>query len=190
MLDGVYHTPEGVPVFHAARAPTAGELQALLSRIIRRIMTLLTRQGYLIEEQGMTYLAETDPEAALGPLQAAACTYRIALGPRAGQKVLTLQTAPSQEAPPTEQRCVNAQGFSLHAEVRCAINQRHKLESQGQGVALLGAPSIKHYLPVPIFFLLYSAMAIGKNKFPPFSTFGSLRFQIQSLHLFPAADQP
>jgi hypothetical protein len=66
----------------------------------------------------MIYLAETDPEAALGPLQAAACTYRIALGPRAGQKVLTLQTVPSQEAPPTEQHCVNAQGFSLHAEVR------------------------------------------------------------------------
>jgi Putative transposase len=33
---------------------------------------------------------ETD--AALAPLQSAACTYRIALGPRAGQKVLTLKT--------------------------------------------------------------------------------------------------
>ncbi len=30
--------------------------------------------------------------------------------------------------PPTPQRCVNEQGFSLHAEVRLAINQRHKLE--------------------------------------------------------------
>jgi hypothetical protein len=76
----------------------------------------------------MTYLADPDPETALGPLQAAACTYRIVLGPRAGQKVLSLQTIPSQEAPPTPQRCVNAQGFSLHAEVRCGINQRHKLE--------------------------------------------------------------
>jgi hypothetical protein len=42
VLDGVYRTTEGVPVFHAARAPTDGELQALLSRIIRRIMQLLT----------------------------------------------------------------------------------------------------------------------------------------------------
>ena len=25
-------------------------------------------------------------------------------------------------------RCVDVQGFSLHAETRCAINQRHKLE--------------------------------------------------------------
>jgi hypothetical protein len=29
-------------------------------------------------------------------------------------------------------------------EVRSAINQRHKLESQGQGVALLGTPRMQH----------------------------------------------
>ena len=74
-------------------------------------MKLLTGKGYLIEEQGMTYIAETDSDTALRPLQAAACTYRIALGPRAGQKVLSLQTVPSQAASPTEQRCVNEQGF-------------------------------------------------------------------------------
>ena len=91
-------------------------------------MKLLTRKGFLIEEQGMSYLDDSDPDRALGPLRAAACTYRIALGPRAGQKVLTLQTVPSQAAPPTQQRCVNAQGFSLHAEVCCAADQRKKLE--------------------------------------------------------------
>jgi multisubunit Na+/H+ antiporter MnhF subunit len=48
----------------------------------------------------MTYLADTDLEAALAPLQAAACTYRIALGPRAGQKVLSLQTVPTREPYP------------------------------------------------------------------------------------------
>ncbi len=64
----------------------------------------------------------------MAPPQSAACTYRIALGPRAGQKVLTLQSVPRFDAQPTPQRCANEQGFSLHAEVRCAINQRHKLE--------------------------------------------------------------
>jgi len=39
---------------------------------------------------------------------------------------------------PTQERCVNEQGFSLHAEVRLAIHQRHKLESQAQGCCLLG----------------------------------------------------
>jgi hypothetical protein len=38
-------------------------------------MRFLTRKGFLIEEQGMTYLADTDPDT-VGPLRAAACTYR------------------------------------------------------------------------------------------------------------------
>ena len=96
MLDGVYRTPEGEPVFQEARAPATGELQGLLVKIIKRIMKLLTRTGHLIEEQGMTYLAEADGVARSRPTQAAACTYRIALGPRAGQKVLSLQTVPSR----------------------------------------------------------------------------------------------
>ena len=49
-------------------------------------MKFLTRRGFLIAEQGTTYLTDTDPDLALGPLQAAACTYRIALGPPAGRK--------------------------------------------------------------------------------------------------------
>ena len=43
-------------------------------------MKFLTRKGFLIEEQRMTYIADTDPDLALGPLRAAACIYRIALG--------------------------------------------------------------------------------------------------------------
>jgi len=35
-----------------------------------------------------------DRDRVLTPLQAASCTYRIALGPRAGQKVLSLQSMP------------------------------------------------------------------------------------------------
>jgi hypothetical protein len=115
-------------VFHPVRAPTADQLQTLLQQIIKRVMKLLTRLGYRVEEQGMTFMAETETDTALAPLQSAACTYRIALGPRAGQKVLTLQSVPRCEAQPTQQRCANAQGFSLHAEVRCAMNQRHQLE--------------------------------------------------------------
>ena len=97
VLDEVYHTTEGLPVFHAVRAPTATELHALLAGIIKRIMKFLTRRGFLIEEQGMRYLADTDPDLALRPLRAAACTYRITLD-RAGQKVLSLQTVPTQKA--------------------------------------------------------------------------------------------
>ena len=70
----------------------------------------------------VTYLGDTDPEAALAPLQQAACTYRIALGRRAGQKVLTLQTLPNQAAVSTPQRCVNEQGFSLSSNTYAATS--------------------------------------------------------------------
>jgi len=43
-------------------------------------MKMLTHHGYLVEEQGMTCLADIGPENPLKPLQAASCTF----GPRAG----------------------------------------------------------------------------------------------------------
>ena len=92
----------------------------------------MTREGYLVEEQGVTYVADAhgiiDPDNLLAPLQAASCTYRIALGPRAGRKVLSLQHAASRAAPMTYPLCANAHGFSLHAGVRCEAEQRSELE--------------------------------------------------------------
>ena len=109
-------------------APTLEELQALLAKIIKRIMRWLTKQGFLIEEQDRTYLAEADRESALLPLQAASCTYRIALGPRAGQKVLSLQSLASPDKSSTPDLCAKLHGFSLHAAVRWGADQRKELE--------------------------------------------------------------
>ncbi len=67
-------------MFHPVRAPSDEQLHTLLHQIIKRIMKRLTRRGYLFEEQGTTYLADTETDTALAPLQSAACTYRIALG--------------------------------------------------------------------------------------------------------------
>jgi len=129
VLDGVYRIQNGMLEFRSVRSPTAGQLQALLSQIIQRVMKVLTRHGALIEEEGMTYLADIESDVALAPLQSAACTYRIALGPRAGQKLLTLKTVATQNLEQSGQECcVNAHSFSLHAGVRCAMNQRNKLE--------------------------------------------------------------
>ena len=128
VLNGVYRNSEGAAVSHEVAAPTIEELQALLAKIISRIMRLLTRQGFLIEEQDRTYLADADGESSLLPLQAASCTYRIALGPRAGQKVLSLQSVPSPDKPSTPTLCANAHGFSLHAAVRWGADQRQQLE--------------------------------------------------------------
>jgi len=129
VLDGVYRTTsEGVTAFHPAPAPTGEQLQALLDKIITRILRLLTRAGHLVEEEGLTHVADAhgilDPENLLAPLQAASCTYRIAFGPRAGRKVLSWRHAARRAAPVTQQLCTNAHGFSLHAGVRCAAEQR------------------------------------------------------------------
>ncbi len=129
VLDGVYRVnSQGAPVFEPARAPSVAELEALLVKLITRLMRLLTRQGYLVEEQGMRYLAEPDAHNALTALQAASCTYRIALGPRAGQKVLSLQSLPSTDERSTPGLCAKRHGFSLHAGVRCGADQRRELE--------------------------------------------------------------
>jgi hypothetical protein len=86
----------------------------------------------LVEEQGQTYVADSDGDSdearTLRPLQAAACTYRIAFGPRAGQKVLTLQGAMPRDTDFKQSLCANIQGFSLHAAVRCGADDSQALE--------------------------------------------------------------
>jgi len=84
------------------------------------------------EEEGSSYLADAEADSdearALRPLQAAACTYGIAFGPRAGQKVFTVQGAMAQDAVLTQALCADHQGFSLHAAVHCEAHERQRLE--------------------------------------------------------------
>ena len=76
VLDGVYRCDtEGEPVFVEVPAPTDEALQTVLLKIITRTMKLLTRRGVLVEEEGSTYMADSDADSdearALRPLQAA-----------------------------------------------------------------------------------------------------------------------
>ena len=71
---------------------------------------------------------DSDEARVLRPLQAAACTYRIAFGPRAGQKVLTLQAAMPRDGDFKQTLCADSNGFSLHAAVRCAADDRQALK--------------------------------------------------------------
>jgi Putative transposase len=50
------------------------------------------------------------------------------MGPRAGQKVLSLQSLPSRTMPSTPELRVNAHGFSLYAALRWRADQRKELE--------------------------------------------------------------
>ena len=78
-------------------APTDQALQLLLHSMIASIMKRLVRQGVLVQEQDQWYVAdgitgEADASS-LRPLQQGSIVYRIAFGPRAGRKVLTLREA-------------------------------------------------------------------------------------------------
>ena len=132
VLDGVYRRTGEGPVFVATRAPSDEAVREVLHQIISRVLRMLVRQGTLIEDQGSAYFSDMDTDGddsrTLVPLQAAATTYRIAFGPRAGQKILTLQRAMPREASSDQALCANAHGFSLHAAVRCDTHQRQSLE--------------------------------------------------------------
>ena len=55
-------------------------------------------------------------------------SHRIAFGPRAGQKVLTVQCAMPRAKDFKQTLCADIDGFSLHAAVRCGADDRPALE--------------------------------------------------------------
>ena len=86
---------------------------------MQRIANYLERQGLLVRDIDNSYLNYDNlDEDVLGQIQGNSMTYRIAVGPQAGQKVFTLQTLPAQ-APMEEgkSKVAKVAGFSLHAGV-------------------------------------------------------------------------
>ena len=71
---------------------------------------------------------DSEEAGVLRPLQAAACSYRIAFGPRAGQKVLTVQGAMPRERDFKQTLCADVDGFSPHAAARSGAGDRQALE--------------------------------------------------------------
>jgi hypothetical protein len=89
-------------------------------------MKRVVRQNVLVQEQDQWCAAETVADetdtSALSPLQQGSIVCRIAFGPRAGRKVLTLREALPLDAETcyeSKPLCANKQGFSVHAAVRC-----------------------------------------------------------------------
>jgi len=65
----------------------------------------------------------------MGAIVGASIIYRLAFGPNAGRKALTLQTVPFRNESRKGDDLVTKQaGFSLHAGIACKSNQRKKLE--------------------------------------------------------------
>ena len=136
VLAGVYRREgRGNLRFVAVPAPSSAELQALVQRIAERIGRSLERAGLITRDIENAYLTfDPGEEAPINSLLGASITYRIATGPREGQKVFTLQTLPA--APDTPRRDVaESSGFSLHAGIAAKASQRDKLEHLARYVA-------------------------------------------------------
>ncbi len=132
-IDGVF-SPKGNGQlrFHRVNAPTSKELNSLVATISERVARYLERQGWLARDEQSDHLTlplEEGDEDTLQQLQGHSITYRIAMGPQAGRKVLTLQTIPAREEEEygTDQ-LGRIGGFSLHAGVSVNTRERKKLE--------------------------------------------------------------
>jgi len=132
-LDGVYFEDKyGALRFCNVKAPTSDELSKLTHTIAQRVGRCLERQGLLERDTGQPYLTSEalggDDETPMHQLQGSSVTYRIAVGPQQGRKVMTLQTLPDDGDEPFTTRVGNVAGFSLHAGVATRAHERDKLE--------------------------------------------------------------
>jgi hypothetical protein len=130
--DGVY-LADGAdpPVFRHVDGPGVKALQALVERIAARVGRLLEKRGLVERDIENAWLsADASGTGPLDDLLGHSITYRIAVGPRAGQKLFTLQTVPARlhGLEGDHNGAARAGGFSLHAGLDIQPGQRAKLE--------------------------------------------------------------
>ena len=112
------------------KPPSCEDLDVIAHTIALRVSRFLERTGYLVRDAESEYLElMQDEEDAMGAIVGASITYRLAFGPSAGRKALTLQTVPVRIEQRRGDDLVTKQaGFSLHAGISCKSHQRKKLE--------------------------------------------------------------
>jgi hypothetical protein len=118
-------------------------MRILLNRIIARTLRRLIHDGWLVEDPEQPYL-DLEPQDALDELSAASIRYRIADGPGAGQRTLSLGSPSLARTNSPKTLTVDRDGFSLKrrliawqsakqfawrtASVACDAHQRSRLE--------------------------------------------------------------
>ena len=130
-LAGVYEVDgTGEPVFRHVAGPGPDERQELVKDIASRIGHALERHGLIERDMENAWLAVASEAGPPDELIGHSATYRIAVGPRAGQKLFTLQTLPARtpESLDDPNGAARAGGFSLHAGIAIAPQERAKLE--------------------------------------------------------------
>ena len=112
------------------KPPAEEDLDKITHTIAKRVSRYLERAGYLYRDAETEYLdLVPEEEDAMHEIIGASISYRLAFGPNAGRKALTLQAVPISDTRQRSSELVSKQsGFSLHAGVACKSNQRKKLE--------------------------------------------------------------
>ena len=131
VLNGVYTaaSPFAHPEFHDAAELTEEDVRHLIETIRARVLRLLQTRG-LLADDGEVSLGEVHEQDDLLPLfQAASIQGRVAQGPDAGaplERLNRIAASGSRFRPPP--LCAEVAGFSLHAAVRIAADDRDRLE--------------------------------------------------------------
>lgn len=126
-LGGVY---DSKGYFWPVKPPTREDLDYITHTIAKRVSRYLEQSEYLYRDAESEYLdLVPEEDDAMHGIISASITYRLAFGPNAGKKALTLQAVPVSDGQARQADLVSKQaGFSLHAGVACKANQRKKLE--------------------------------------------------------------
>ena len=117
----------------APQAPPSPHPDRLVQLIAERIGRKLAQRSLIERDMDSAWLTTDGEGGPLDDLIGHSISYRIAVGPRAGQKLFTLQALPQGAMPEAGQQgdsrgAVQAGGFSLHAGVDIEPHQRSKLE--------------------------------------------------------------
>ncbi len=132
VLDGTYvaKSPFARPVFQEAAPLEDEDVSALVRALRDRILRLLRRRGYWDDPGEEDASTSPDHDSLLPFLSSASIQGRVALGPEAGQRVERLGHTPGADSRSTASSdlCASLDGFSLHAKVRVAADERERLE--------------------------------------------------------------
>jgi len=133
VLDGVYTSPDAhtPPTFHRSRPIRDTEVAKLLFTIRSRVLRLCRRRGLLLDEEELSADGGAPEQGLLPLLFAASIQGRVALGAEAGTRIGRLGYPVVERAGGAvvkKKLCAELDGFTLHAAVRVAGDDRSALE--------------------------------------------------------------
>ncbi len=138
VMDGVFVQDDffSPPTFYALPDPTDEAVAHVAIAVRQKVLRFLEQAGHdLGDPDAFDDFAEREP--LLAACSAASVTNTIATGERAGQNVERLRDPLLEGLMPqfTGTRCVNADGFSVHANRRVKASERKQLEELCRYVA-------------------------------------------------------